>query len=573
MDRDRFVGATRWAEGSIVVNHSEAGVDGGRPREAVALADGGWQPVREDWKGPYSVAAQTWFKDAIATDAIVVTGPYTFAEGKRGLTLSLRWVDAAGKAKGVFTVDFFFDDLSRSLASLIGSNGDAVLLDSDGRLLASAGTIRAPSYAEAAVRALMDRRKAVISQPPGSSIVTQVAAPAGELWATLTHLDPHLPVQWVLVVLEERAALLAPLRHLRIVITVASLVVALLSLAAAVLLGRRLAAPLDALSAEADRIRRFELEAPVEIGSAIVEIANLIEAVGAMKASLRSFARFVPRDIVANLIATGGTATLGGERRDITIMFSDIAGFTALSEHMQPEQVLRHASHYFDVMLHTIQGHAGVIDKLIGDAIMALWNAPHRDPDHAVHACQALLACLRVNEALDRDSLAAGLPPLPTRFGLHTGEVVVGNVGASDRMQYTALGANVNLASRLEALNKHYGSRNLVSAETRSRVGDAFIFRSVAIVVPVGISHPTEVFELLGAAEELDSAPLASWVCRWEIAMAALRGQRAEEAAKLFHALAAERPADKVAAHYAARSAKLGREQKAWDGVDQFAGS
>jgi adenylate cyclase len=571
-ERDRFVGATRRPDGSILVNHSEAAINDGRPSEAVALPDGHWVAVTESVKGPYSVIAQNWFKDAVRTDGIVVTGPYTFAEGRRGLTLSLRWVDQAGKSRGAFTVDFFFDELSRGLASLIGDRGDAVLLDIDGRLLASAGTVRPPAYAEAALAALNDNRAAILAEPAGSSIVLEVAAPGGQLRTTLTRIDSHLPVQWVLAVLERRATLFAPLHRLHIVIGIVSAVVAVVGLLAAVFLARRLATPLDALSAEADRIRRFDLEGPVEARSGIVELANLIDAMAAMKASLRSFGRFVPRDIVANLIATGGTAALGGERREITILFSDIAGFTSLSERMPPELVLRHSSRYFDVMSQKIHDHAGVIDKFIGDAIMAIWNTPQPDPDHAVHACQALLACMRANEDLDREAMAAGLPALPTRFALHTGEAVVGNVGSTDRMQYTALGANVNLASRLEALNKHYGSRNLVSGETRGRVGDAFIFRSVAIVVPVGTTRAIEVVELLGAATDPDSLLVSEWVSRWEKAMAALRTGQAGEALRQFQILAAERPADNLAAYYVARSATMSRDaSKTWDGVDNFA--
>jgi adenylate cyclase len=223
-------------------------------------------------------------------------------------------------------------------------------------------------------------------------------------------------------------------------------------------------------------------------------------------------------------------------------------------------------------MSDAIHDNQGIVDKFIGDAIMAIWNAPRRDPNHAANACRALLACVRANEALDQEAAAAGAAPLPTRFGLHTGEAVIGNIGSTDRMQYTALGANVNLASRLESLNKHYGTRNLVSAETRVRAGDGFLFRSVAVVMPAGTTRPIEVFELMGAAEDANAAGLRDRIRRWEAAMSTLRSGRPTEAAALFEALAAARPPGGLAGFYVARSAEAARQPPGtpWDGVDDF---
>jgi adenylate cyclase len=570
-EHDRFVGATRRADGVLLVNYSDAAVDGGRPIEAMAQADGGWLPVTDQKKQPYSVVAQRWFSDALATDAIVVTGPYTFAEGRTGLTLSARWVDAGGRARGVFTVDFFLDELSISLAGLAGESGDAVLLDADGRLLASAGAVRPPVLAAAAQAALTEHRDRILATEPGRGVTVDVASPGGDLRASFTPIAAGFGVEWVLAVLESQATLLAPLRRLHLAIAAVSAAVILLGLVAATLLAGRLARPLDMLSAEAERIRNFELDGPVEARSGIVELASLIEAVGAMKAGLRSFGRFVPKRVVKRLIAAGGTAALGGDRRELTLLFSDIAGFTSISEGMPPEQVMLRISHYFDAMSDAIHDNQGIVDKFIGDAIMAIWNAPRRDANHAANACRALLACMRANEALDRDAMAAGAAPLPTRFGLHTGEAVIGNIGSADRMQYTALGASVNLASRLESLNKHYGTRNLVSEATRARAGDGFLFRSVAIVMPAGTTRPIEVFELLGAADDADAAGLRDRIRRWEAAISALRGGRAAEAVPLFEAIAAERPPGGLAAFYVSRSAEVARRPETpWDGVDDF---
>jgi len=571
-ESDAFVGATRRADGLLLVNRSEGAIDNGQPSEIVEQADGSWKPVGGPRKKPYSVLTQRWFTDASATDAIVVTGPYTFAEGIKGITLSLRWSDADRRVHGVFTVDFFLSQLSQMLAALASNGGDAVLLDGNNQLLANAGAIREPSLAEAAQAAFAAHRETVLAMDRAGSLAIDVDSPDGALRASITRIQSSLGVQWVLVVLEPRATLFAPLDRLHLVILAVSAAVVLLGFVAAVLLAGRLARPLAELSIEAERIREFDLDDPITVRSIIVEIASLIGAMGAMKAGLRSFAHFVPKRVVKRLIAAGGAATLGGTRRQLTLMFSDIAGFTNISEGLPPEQVMQRISGYFDVMSDAIHANQGIVDKYIGDAIMAIWNAPRHDPDHAANACRALLACMRANDALDREAIAAGLAPLPTRYGLHSGEAIIGNIGSTDRMQYTALGANVNLASRLEPLNKHYGTRNLVSAETRARAGGGFLFRSVAIVKPVGTSHPLEVFELLGAEDDVDAAALCERIRQWEGAMAVLRRGRAAEAVPLFEAIAAMRPPGGLAEYYVRRSAEIaGRPREApWDGIDEF---
>ncbi|HEX6093213.1 MAG TPA: adenylate/guanylate cyclase domain-containing protein, partial [Dongiaceae bacterium] len=457
-------------------------------------------------------------------------------------------------------------------AVLASDGGDAVLLDGNNQLLANAGAVRGPSLAEAAQAALAAHRESVLAMDEGRSLATDVDSPDGALRASITRIQSGLGVQWVLVVLEPRATLFAPLDRLHLVIIAVSAAVVLLGLVGAILLAGRLARPLAELSIEAERIRDFDLDDPIATRSIIVELANLIDAMGAMKAGLRSFAHFVPKRVVKRLIAAGGTATLGGNRRELTLMFSDIAGFTNTSEGLPPEKVMRLISHYFDVMSDAIHANQGIVDKYIGDAIMAIWNAPRHDADHAIHGCQALLACMRANDEHDREAVAAGLPPLPTRFGLHTGEAVIGNIGSTDRMQYTALGANVNLASRLEPLNKHYGTRNLVSAETKSRAGEGFLFRSVAIVRPVGTTRPIEVFELMGAADDRDTAALRERIRQWEAAMSTLRQGRPTEALPLFQAIAATRPAGGLAEYYVRRCIEAARRppESPWDGVDEF---
>jgi adenylate cyclase len=232
---------------------------------------------------------------------------------------------------------------------------------------------------------------------------------------------------------------------------------------------------------------------------------------------------------------------------------------------------MQRISTYFEVMTEALQEHRGVVDKFIGDAIMALWNAPTTDPEHARNACRAVLACRAANRQLDRELAAAGLPPLPTRFGLHTGEAVIGNLGGADRIQYTALGATVNLAARIEALNKHYRTSLLVSEATRARAGEGFRFRFVARTQPVGTTHPVVLYELLGDESQAD--PAQTERCRaWAEAIAQLEAGELAAALERFTALTAADPADGLAQFYCQKlAALLARpHDPPWDGVDRF---
>jgi len=569
---DRFVGATRLADGTILVNWSQSDVAGGVPAERIALADGSWREAGRPPKKPYSVVGQSWFKEAIASDRLWVSKPYTFAEGRTGVTFALRHVDPAGQPGGVFTVDFFLKDLSRGLAGLTESGGnDAVLLGADGLVLANAGAERPPNLAGAASALYASHRDAINELTEGQGVVLETVSLDVPYRVALRRIAADSG-GIVLALFEPTEVLFAPVREVRLYVLGLTLAAVTLGLIGATLLATRVTRPLQMLSTDADRMREFELERPVETSAWIAEIAGLAHAMERMRIGMRTFGRYVPKGLVRRLMEAGGEPSLGGEHRELTIMFSDIAGFTSQSEQTPPAQLMRRISTYFDAMAEAIHAHRGVIDKFIGDAIMALWNAPAHDPEHARNACRAVLACQAANLQLNATLEAEGLPPLITRFGLHTGDVVVGNLGGADRIQYTALGANVNLAARLEGLNKHYRTTILVSEDTRRRAGDGFLFRFVAHAQPAGTSRPIGLYELVAASDDATAEALADLCARWDDALAHLNAGAFTEALRCFAAIAAARPEDGLADFYQRRlEVHLARDPcTPWDGVDRF---
>jgi adenylate cyclase len=320
--------------------------------------------------------------------------------------------------------------------------------------------------------------------------------------------------------------------------------VALLVLAASVWMVQALRSALVRIETETERMRRFEF-APAEPRSVFSDVRDALWNLELAKTAMRALSRFVPVPLVRRLFEANQEPTLGSEPREVSMMFTDIEGFTALVEREEPLEMARWLGDYFAAMTRAVHAEGGIVDKFIGDAVMALWNAPNPLEAHPVHACAAALRCLRETEAMYASQGWAGRPKLVTRFGLHAGTVLVGHFGAPDRVSYTAIGDGVNLASRLEGLNKVFGTRIVVSQAVEERARGSFEFRRLDRVAVKGKSQAVAVYELLGAKGER-SVPVQ--VCdAYEQALAAycerdfgracalLRGQLADSPSRVLH--------------------------------------
>jgi adenylate cyclase len=252
------------------------------------------------------------------------------------------------------------------------------------------------------------------------------------------------------------------------------------------------------------RMRGFDF-APLPAHSGLREIADVLDGLERAKTSVRALGRYVPVDLVRQLYEANRDPELGGELIPISLMFTDIEGFTSLSEKLSPDALARALGQYLQAMTKAVRSTGGTVDKFIGDAVMAFWNAPERVEDHPVRACRAALQCIEQTDALYASPDWKGLPALFTRFGLHTATAMVGNFGSQERLSYTALGDGVNLASRLEGLCKQYDVGVLASEAIVKATGDAFVFRRLDKVAVKGKKQWVQVYELLGEAGACDA--------------------------------------------------------------------
>ena len=278
-----------------------------------------------------------------------------------------------------------------------------------------------------------------------------------------------------------------------ILIFIVSLIIAIVM---SFVLASRYSRPLQALANRSRRIRRLDLEASEEISSHLKEVRRLVRAHEDMTSGLESFSRYVPVELVKQLLKQGEVAKIGGVTRELSILFTDIRDFTSISEQMSPEALTDHMAGYFDLMLKELNRTNATVDKLIGDAIVAFWGAPNEDPDNIRHCVEAVINCISALKQFNDASEARRLPRFETCFGLGTGPVVVGNVGSHSRLNYTALGDTMNLTSRLEGLNRLYGTVAIAMESIVRKAGSGYLFRKLDIVAP-GIAYRQPVREAL----------------------------------------------------------------------------
>jgi class 3 adenylate cyclase len=354
---------------------------------------------------------------------------------------------------------------------------------------------------------------------------------------------------------------------------------AIIGLLFAVLVSDGIARPVRRLLEGTRKVEAGQLEGSVavvtrdEIGQLSAAFNRMVEKLRHNERIRETFGRYIDPQVVEGLIDQPALAATSGERRVMTVMFCDMRGFTSLSEGMTPQGLVKVMNRYLTIMSEPIRTHRGIIDKYIGDAIMAYWGPPFIDEaDQAGFACLAAVDMLGRIAALRRElPELLGVRSLPMqcdlRIGIATGEALVGSIGSEFMMSYTVMGDTVNLASRLEGANKIYGTRSLVSESAVAAAGDAIEMREIDRLVVVGQTHAQGVYEIMGRKGELTPQQLLLRL-RYSEALAAYRACRWDEARSGFEAALEAVPGDGPSMTLAGRVNNLQANPPAgdWDG-------
>jgi class 3 adenylate cyclase len=368
-------------------------------------------------------------------------------------------------------------------------------------------------------------------------------------------------------------------QHAILITIVVTALAAALGLLFAILVSGGITRPVRLLLQSTREVEAGHLDRSIEVITAD-EIGQLSAAFNRMVEQLRhkerireTFGRYIDPRVVEGLINQPKLAAAEGQRRVMTIMFCDMKGFTTLSEGMTPQGLVKVMNRYLSTMSEPIRRHGGVIDKYIGDAIMAYWGPPFvEEADESQFACLAAIEMIKRIGTLRKEvTELLGVRVLPTecdvRIGVATGEALVGSIGSEIMMNYTVMGDTVNLAARLEAANKLYGSRSLIAEATVAKTDDAIQFREIDRLMVVGQTQPQAVFELLGRKDEL-TAKQDLLRTRYADGLLAYRAQRWDEARAAFHAVLEAVPTDGPSATLLSRIDHLQQHAPGadWDG-------
>ncbi|MBN1829816.1 MAG: adenylate/guanylate cyclase domain-containing protein [Deltaproteobacteria bacterium] len=280
-----------------------------------------------------------------------------------------------------------------------------------------------------------------------------------------------------------------------------------------------------------------------------------------------AFQYYLTSSVINEMLKDPAKLKLGGDKKDLTVFFSDIRGFTSISEALPPEELVKLLNEYLTAMTNCVFKYEGLLDKYIGDSVMAVWGAPLDQPDHTARACETALDMMAELHRLQKKWAAEGRPFINIGIGINSGDMVVGNMGSEMRFDYTVMGDAVNLASRLEGINKEYGTNIVVSEGTFSRVNDRFFFRELDAVRVKGKEQPVRIFELLCRSGEKET--WKDMAQRYATGLDAYRGRRFDEAMAAFRGVLEIRPEDAPAKLYIERCEDLKKAPPGddWDGV------
>jgi adenylate cyclase len=325
-----------------------------------------------------------------------------------------------------------------------------------------------------------------------------------ELTASFARFPVSFRHRWEAVILTPSNDFIGELKRTnrQIVIIIVALSVAELFLI--YFLSRRLSRPIESISHELRSIESLSFDEPIGRPSKVREISQLQSAAALLRNSLQSFCSFAPVDVVRGLIKSGIPLHLGVERRFLTILFADLENFSTYAERSAPDALLDQISVYFEQVARAISDEKGTVDKFIGDGIMAFWGAPVSLPDHVLRACAGAVRAARRMERVNEDWRADGKPNLRIRIGLNCAEVLIGNIGSSKRFSYTAIGDGVNVAARLEGMNKTFSTTICISDSVFNAVASEILARPLRHVQVKGRKQDFMIYELLGLANSDD---------------------------------------------------------------------
>ena len=531
-----------------------------------------WYTIPLEKNGPAWTPIYSWFD------------PPTLA-----MTYSAPYADSNNEWQGMLAFDLTLAQISDYFRSLkIGKSGDIFIIENDGSMVSTSGEsapfikkdnkvrrIKAEDSTDELIQKTTQFIKSEMSYPLQleQDINLSFMIESEKIMVRISPFNHSSGLKWNIVVVLPESDFMGPIHQSTYQTVLLCLIILLVAILVQLRSARWISFPIANLSQQVGKITDFRFDNNFDVNSPIHEVLTMSRSLETMQAGLHSFNRYVPSSLVRQLINKGNVAQLGGSRHLLTVMFTDIAGFTSIAEKIEPESLMHHLSDYLDALSKNILEQNGTIDKYIGDAIMCFWGAPIPIKEQADRACMAALICQKTNVELNVKWQSQGLPALPTRMGIHTGISIVGNIGSSNRLNYTALGDNINLAARLESVNKQYGTFILISEDTRTQLTGDYLTRPVDIVALKGKEKSILIHELVAGSFEdsfISATSSQKELCvRFTNIFSLYQQQDWTEAASLLKDLIRDFPEDALSKIYLHRCQSFMENppEEGWDGV------
>jgi adenylate cyclase len=475
---------------------------------------------RDSGPTDYDPRVRLWYRVAVEAGDLTITDPDVFAVlGLIGITVAAP-VYADGKLLGVVAIDLTLEDMGQYLAQRRVSPGSlSYMLNHQGQVIAASDLSR--SYAADRGRIELTHVTSLQDDLPAVAFGARPRAGADgtiysfehqgkEYLASLSTMPEDFGKRWQLFTITPLEDFTGSFRRNNDRLLLFGLGATALQILIIYLLSGVLSAPLEKLAHKVSKIQEFGQHDVPPLKSAVREISVLSRAIDTLDTAVKSFSAFVPVGLVRKLLESDQKLELGGHSRFLTIMFSDLESFSTLSESVPSQELLLRVSAYLELVTRTVDDEQGTIDKFIGDGVMAFWGAPALLEDHAFRSCVAAMRICKGMDQLNARWEAEGLKPLRLRIGIHCDAVLVGNIGSQRRMSYTVLGDGVNVAARLEGMNKEFGTRVCISHNVYKEAGEHLCVRPVDDVVVKGRRAKFPMYELMGVygcGPELEPTP------------------------------------------------------------------
>ena len=478
----------------------------------------------------YDPRTRLWYRSAAEARTEVISDPDVFATlGLIGFTVAAPYY-SGGKLAGVAAIDMTLAGLGEYLAERRVSPGTvSYMLDHQGRVIAASDLSK--TYANVAgklellhVTALDNDLPAFAfsARPRGSEGLYTFTRDGKDYVASLATMPAEFGKKWQLFIITPLADFTSTFQANNIRLAIFGLMAMALQIVIIFFMTGVVSSPLEKLAFKVGKIQELGTEQLPSVSSPISEISVLSKAIDTLDAAVKSFSAFVPIGLVTQLLQSEQKLELGGHSRFLTIFFSDLEGFSTMSEEVPSQELLLRVSAYLELVTKTVNQEHGTIDKFIGDGVMAFWGAPALLDDHAWRSCVAAMRIQRGMDALNERWRAEGLKPLNVRMGIHSDAVLVGNIGSKERMSYTVMGDGVNIAARLEGTNKEFHTRILISHSVFKEAGERLCVRPIDDVTVKGRRGKVPIYELMGVygADDpgLEPSPETQRLCQVDAA-------------------------------------------------------